>query len=173
MKRGGEAPAAGQIASETEALMVAGSSFLPPPRFPSAECEDERPFLRHRWYRSLQFSSNAQLELAVMGNLRREMDRCLQQRGEEHRRERWKDHPGGAHGKGQRSRRFIYCWRKAAAIWGVQSVSVRPAVPWGVKVLLTPAQSLNQHPLSLEHNIQVISYGTLIRNGFKLKNEVD
>ena len=69
---------AGQIACETEALMVAGSSFFAPPllpsppsppspsRFLSAEQqrEPERPFSRHRWYCSLQFSSNPGLEIA-------------------------------------------------------------------------------------------------------------
>lgn len=65
---------AGQIACETEALMVAGSSFFAPlspsppspSRFLSAEQqrEPERPFSRHRWYCSLQFSSNPGLEIA-------------------------------------------------------------------------------------------------------------
>jgi len=46
-------------------------------------------------------------------------------------------HPAAAHvrcelsaGRGQRSQKFIYRRMGLAAIWGVQSVSVSPAVPW-------------------------------------------
>lgn len=142
-----------------------GAYFAPPP--PSSQfllveqrLELQRPSSRHRWYCSLQFSSNRRLEIAKLSQAICGARWTADSSGEERAAEQdWngvseskREHGERGRrrnsfspaeflpssgctcelcaGRGRKSQQFIYRRMELAAICGVQSVSVHPDVPW-------------------------------------------